>query len=396
MALNNVDSTAIDIEGLASSIKAKMSQDLFVSPNCSIFRAPTILLRLNEKAYVPNAFSIGPFHHGHPKLQAMEAIKSNYLQGLISRSPFPEEMLRNLIMSISDVEREVRECYAKPLNYSPDEFVKILVVDGRFIIELFRKDADEKLRGVDDPIFNMLSMHQFLYHDLILLENQIPWMVLEHLFNLTKDPTHDKPLTLIELAREFFADYFLTKPASGKIGKIYWTLLPSATSLVEAGVKIKRRESKGILDIKFIDGALEIPPLQIHEITETFFRSLICFEQCYPNCEPRFTSYAVLIDNLINNAKDVDVLIENKIFENWLNPADAVPFFNKLYYNAYVKEIYYQGVREEVNEYCNRRWPKWRAMLVRNYFNTPWAILSTTAATILLILSFVQTWYTIY
>lgn len=155
------------------------------------------------------------------------------------------------------------------------------------------------------------------------------------------DTTHDKPLTLIELAREFFADFFLTKPASGyppiqgmkhildvfrkllvsstekeKIGKIYWTLLPSATSLVEAGVKIKRRESKGILDIKFTDGALEIPPLQIHEITETFFRNLICFEQCYPDCEPRFTSYAVLIDNLINNAKDVHILIENKIIEN--------------------------------------------------------------------------------
>ncbi|KAL0014534.1 hypothetical protein SO802_001603 [Lithocarpus litseifolius] len=165
-----------------------------------IFRALTILLRLNEKAYVLDAFSIGPFHHGHPKFQAMEAIK--------------KEMLRNLIMSINDVEREVHECYAKPLKYSPDEFVKILVVDGCFIIELFSKDANEKLRGVDDPIFTMLSMHQFLYHDLILLENQIPWMVLEHLFNLTEDPTHDKPLTLIELAREFFVDFFLTKLAS--------------------------------------------------------------------------------------------------------------------------------------------------------------------------------------
>lgn len=188
-----------------------MPQDLFVSPNCTIFRAPTILLRLNEKAYVPNAFSIGPFHHGHTKFQAMEAIKSKYLQGLISRSPFPEEMLRNLIMSISDVEREVHECYAKPLNYSPDEFVEILV-DVCFIIELFRKDADEKLREVDDPIFNMLRMHQFLYHDLILLENQIPWMVLKRLFNLI---LHMTSPTLIELAREFFADFFLTKPASG-------------------------------------------------------------------------------------------------------------------------------------------------------------------------------------
>ena len=136
--------------------------------------------------------------------------------------------------------------------------------------------------------------------------------------------------------------------------------------------------------------------MYIHEITETFFRNLICFEQCFPNCEPRFTSYAVLIDNLINTAKDVDILCENNIIDNWLNPEDAVPFFNKLYYNAFLKEIYYQKVRQDLNNYCKRRWPRWRTMLVRNYFNTPWAILSTAVAAILLILSFTQTWYSIY
>ena len=104
----------------------------------------------------------------------------------------------------------------------------------------------------------------------------------------------------------------------------------------------------------------------------------------------------MLLDNLINTAKDVDILCENKIIKNWLNPEDADPFFNKLYYNAKVNEIYYQSLCEKVNEYCNRRWPRWRAMLVRNYFNTPWAILSTAAAVILLILTFVQTWYAVF
>ncbi|KAK7825096.1 hypothetical protein CFP56_033725 [Quercus suber] len=107
---------------------------------------------------------------------------------------------------------------------------------------------------------------------------------------------------------------------------------------------------------------------------------------------PRFTSYAILLDNLINTAKDMDILCENKVIDNWLNPDDAVPFFNKLYYNAHLKkEIYYQKLCKDVNEYCNRRWLRWR-----NYFNTPWAIFSTTAVAILLIHSFLQTRYTIY
>ena len=76
-----------------------------------------------------------------------------------------------------------------------------LSLDGCFIIEIFYKDDNEMLRDDDDPIFNMSCMLQYLYHDLILLENQIPWFVLEKLFNLTKEPGSK---TLSELALQFF------------------------------------------------------------------------------------------------------------------------------------------------------------------------------------------------
>jgi hypothetical protein len=41
--------------------------------------------------------------------------------------------------------------------------------------------------------------------------------------------------------------------------------MPSATTLVEAGIEFKRVEHKSILDIKFKDGVLEIPALFIQE-----------------------------------------------------------------------------------------------------------------------------------
>ena len=317
---------------------------------------------------------------------------------------------------------EARECYAGTIGYSSDEFVKILVIDGCFIIELFRKIADEELQEVNDPIFSMACMPTVLLHDLILLENQVPWMVLELLFNMTLDPTHNNVNTpLIKMVKFFIAEFLIEPPSdhppiqdiqhivdvvrkllvssiAGEKGYLgpNWTLLPSATSLVEAGVKIKRGESKSILDLKYDNGVLEIPPLKIDETTETLFRNIISFEQCYPYCKPKFTSYAILLDNLINTAKDVDILSKKEIIKNWLNPEDVLPFFNKLYYNAGVKKMYYQSLCKKVNKYCNRRWPRWRAMLVRNYFNTPWAILSTAAAVILLILTFVQTWYAVF
>ncbi|XP_065628665.1 LOW QUALITY PROTEIN: UPF0481 protein At3g47200 [Quercus suber] len=443
MAENEVDSAAIDAECLVHSIKARMSPDLFMSPNRCIFKTPTILRELNEKAYVPDAFSIGPFHHGEPKFEEMEKIKSKYLQGLISRSLLPDEMLTNLINSIKDVEREAREFYAGPIVCSRDEFVEMLVIDGCFIIELFCKQVFTELRGDNDPIFSTACMRQFLAHDLILLENQVPWIILErlfnlamhlidnnarqflahdllenqeprikrdHLFNLAMDLTHNNAnAALIGLVKSFVTkslgiDLLPAHPPNQEIKHILdlirkllvsstradedptdWTTLPSATSLVEAGVKIRKGESKSFLDIKFDNGVLYIPQLEIQETTESFFRNIISFEQCYPNCEPKFTSYAMLLDNLTNTSKDVDILSENEIIKNWLNPEDAVPFFNKLYYNTRVTKAYFQSLCKEVNEYCNRRWPKWRAVLVGKYFNTPWAVLSTVGAVILLI-----------
>ena len=429
MAVNSGDNVAIDIEGLVSSIK-----DVSMSPKCCIFKTPIILRRLNEKAYVPDAFSIGPFHHGDPNLGATEKFKIKYLEGLIHRSPFPEQRLRNLINSVMDVEKEAREYYDGPIDYEPNDFVKILVTDGCFIIELLRKFTYDRPLQNDDPIFAMSCMQQFLVHDLILLENQVPWMVLELLFNMTMDPGQPRPL--LKLAKNYFSTIFslslpedilsspphinftdnedikhipdlLRKWMISLIEEVEdnpqsdnwdsWQPILSATSLVEAGIKFERGTSKSILDIKFDKGkgVLKIPPLLIQETTETTLRNLISFEQCYPNCEHRFTSYAILIDSLINSAKDAEILSKKKILVNWLNPEDAAQFFNKLYHNTHVYKYYYGSLSSKLSWYCEQRWPKWRTGLVRNYFNTPWAILSTTAAAILLILSFVQTWYTI-
>lgn len=418
----NGGSVAINIEGLASSIEVTMSHDLLpLSPKCCIFKTPNTIQRQKEKAFIPAAFSFGPLHHGHLKLNAAENIKAMYLRGLISRLSRWEtrkEMLVDFIASIKAVEKEAREYYGEPINYTSEEFVKMLVIDGCFIIEVFRKGAYEELREKDDPIFTASSMLECLYHDLILVENQVPWNVLERLFNMTMEPRHNEPLT--QLAVRFMRVSFSIAPPPSKIlpiqdvkhvvdllrkwlisftakeeSKSQWRLIPSVTTLVEAGVKFRKGTSESILDIEFSEGILKIPPLLVHEISDDIFRNLIAYEQCHPGCEARLTSYAIFMDNLINTTNDLDILCENEIVDNWLNPEDSVRFFNKLYHNAFVQEFYYGSLCNQVNRYCQRRWPRWRSVLVRNYFNTPWAILSTLAAVILLILSFLQTWYTI-
>jgi hypothetical protein len=409
-----------DVEHLVSSIEETMSQDLFMSPNRCIFKTPIALYRQNVRAYFPDAFSIGPFHHhGHPLLKATETIKAKYLQRFQDKSESPKTMLREMIGVIKSLEGEARAYYAGPINYSSNDFVKILLIDSCFIIELFYRNACEEEREENDPIFGTRSMLEALDHDLILLENQVPWVILERVF-LMSIGSRTCQKTLVELAIEFFRNvYSFPKPDQledikhipdlfkkllvssmglaglGNKTPYRWEPVPSATRLQEAGIKFRKSKSTSIFDIKFRNGILEIPQIRIHEITETFMKNLIGFEQCYPNSDDCITSYALLLDNLIDTTKDVEILRERNILSICMNPKDAVQFFNKLYHTTCVNNSNYVALCKDLNGHCQKRWPRWRALLVRRYFNNPWAGLSTVAAVTLLILAFLQTFFTI-
>uniref|UniRef100_A0A6N2K424 Uncharacterized protein n=1 Tax=Salix viminalis TaxID=40686 RepID=A0A6N2K424_SALVM len=389
------DQVIVDIDHPSSSIESMMSQNLIMSDKCCIFRVPPILRRHRESAYIPNAFSIGPWHRNLPLMESTEKIKLKYLKGLLSRESKSGVTLKELYDSTKEIEKEARSCYAEPIDDAEEDFVRILVIDGCFLIELFRKDNDDSLREKDDPIFNMAFMMQCLYHDLILVENQIPWLILEHLFNKTsaKPSTKAKEKTLAQLALQFFDStfsfnrpntdilydgkkhlldllrYWLIQSSGNDEDGSTWEPIPSATDLVDAGIKFKT--------------------------TEVVIRNLISYEQCSPQCTDRITSYAVLLDSLINTTKDMDILTSSRIIINWLNPEEAMQFFNKLYHDACLKRYYYHKLCKDVKEYHGRSWPRWRALLMRNYFGTPWAIVSMLAAATLLILTIVQTIFTV-
>ncbi|GFY82347.1 hypothetical protein Acr_02g0005870 [Actinidia rufa] len=86
------------------------------------------------------------------------------------------------------------------------------------------------------------------------------------------------------------------------------------------------------LPFRVLDKArFEIPTWSLSNSTEPFLRNLIAFEQCFPGVSCYFTSYAFLMDMLVNFAKDVEVLQKAGIIENYLGAdQDASDLFNKL------------------------------------------------------------------
>lgn len=410
---------------VASSITKKLLHDSPSLLESSIFRVPQKLRRRNENVYNPNIVSIGPYHRGTKRLASMDDIKMWYMGSLLERFPPPREgTLEHIVESIRRLQKPACDHYADPFSLNDEKFIEMLVVDGCFLIELFRKEAYVVPRHRDDPIFNTSWMYENLYHDLILLENQIPWFILQRLFEVT-DVTvvvsEQEPYFLVKLVVKFFETMMLmTVPAeyrpNGREIKHILDLLhscllstsgrrrpentnlelfPPVTDLLQAGVIFKKGTPDDVLNIKFNKGVFEIPPIKVRGNSECLFRNLIAYEQCDRHCRDQFTSYAVFLDCLINSSKDADLLCDEEIVVHALSTEDVSNLFNGLYNDTLISEFYYGRIAHDVNEYYRSQWPRWRATLMRDYFNNPWSISSFIAAIFILVLTFVQTLFSI-
>ncbi|KAK2976202.1 hypothetical protein RJ640_023409 [Escallonia rubra] len=142
--------------------------------------------------------------------------------------------------------------------------------------------------------------------------------------------------------------------------------------------------------------SFEIPKLCLYDSTEPFLRNLIAFEQCSPSIPLHITSYAFLMDTLINTKKDVKVLEEAGVLENYLGASeDATRLFNTICKEVVLGEFTFGKQWLEVEKYRKSEWPSHVASLRRDYFSSPWALISVIAALILFALAVVQTVYTI-
>ncbi|GAB2229593.1 hypothetical protein Droror1_Dr00013840 [Drosera rotundifolia] len=154
-------------------------------PSCSIFKIPDSFIAVNgPNLYHPHIGSIGPIYHGLPLLAMIQEHKYLYLSQLLRRLGHLEPLI--ILRSILDLESRARECYSVRFDHiGRDEFVEMMVVDGCFVIELFKKTMRMVSWEPDDPIVSMQWIFWFLLRDFLRLENQVPFFVLERLFRVT-------------------------------------------------------------------------------------------------------------------------------------------------------------------------------------------------------------------
>ncbi|KAK9279007.1 hypothetical protein L1049_012682 [Liquidambar formosana] len=401
---------------MVNSITGMLRSLPALSSKCCIYRVPERLREVNLKAYKPTVVSIGPFHHGEKHLQPMEEHKLRYLQTFLNRT---ERSLEDYLKIVRTWEEKARHYYAETIELSSEEFVTMILVDGSFVVELLLRFYFPQLREKNDRIFHKPWMITDVSNDMMLLENQFPFFVLEGLFNLVSASIKEGNPTLLEVTHEHFKYLLkineLPKTFSNPGIKHFLDFIrncylssfprvhcesertaiyecpPSVTKLHEAGVKFKMGTSCSLLDVKFTHGILEIPHLKIEDNTETLFRNLIAFEQCH--CTDKYIShYMFLLDGMVNTSKDVDLLGQYRIITSMLGSSKEVSvLFNSICKNVISgEEFYFSTLCRDLNAYCRAPQHKWKATLKRDYCNTPWRVLSIFAGLILLVLTLIQ------
>ncbi|XP_050213738.1 UPF0481 protein At3g47200-like [Mercurialis annua] len=400
--------------------------------SCSIFRVPPSIMKIHPEAFQPQILSIGPYYHGEKRLHMIEEHKRRFLAVVLSRTQAFGVGLEDFFRAIHGKVDEIKNCYSEAIQCSNRELIQMMVIDGCFIMELVCVVG----RLVETPdiyeaLFKLPWILNFLSRDLLRLENQIPFFVIQILFGLSFP---NNSTTLTDLVMDFFdysmqrTDWDTYKSYKGKhlLDLIRSTFIPSfkrkrddddfdaadngflqriqpVERLRAAGIKLKRKkDAESFLEVTFtpINGILEIAALQTDDFMSSFLLNCVAFEQCYGSyCLTHFTSYVNFMGFLINSSSDAGYLRDQGIIENYFGTDEqVVKFFNIAGKDLFLdlNKSYLKEVLEDVNEYYRNEWHVQWARFNYNYFRTPWTFLSALAAFILVFFTIVQSFMSVF
>ncbi|XP_009336979.2 UPF0481 protein At3g47200-like [Pyrus x bretschneideri] len=171
----------------------------------SIYKVPASLAGLSSKAIEPEMVFMGPCHGDKRTSSEFESYKRWYLSALLTRS---NRLQTEYSEAMRRLEGNTRSCYSEDhrefiSKLKGEEFVEMMMLDGCFIIELFHRMNMEDLTDENDPILSRPWLIPIVTRDLLKLENQIPFSVLQELHNISTNQRQEG-YSLVLLALNLF------------------------------------------------------------------------------------------------------------------------------------------------------------------------------------------------
>jgi hypothetical protein len=347
--------------------------------NRSILRFPSNLRRIAaDKDYIaPRTVALGPYYHGLRRLQAMEEVKRTAVDFFFQRSAAPESR-ESAYQKMVPIARQVRGWYADAAGiatHDDDEFTTMMFVDGCFLVQfidtMLRKGVEET---APSPLRSMIQPHLLgIMRDMMLLENQIPWPVMEFFMRRQGVQTKhiiallvswglegrvwrdsQEPLSLVDIDERYTPSHLLCLIRFYKVGSACGggarrngqegfsgkavPISTSAAELAEMGIKLRASDKTTKLsDMNLMKGplfaTLSLPPLYVDSLAANWLVNMAAFEMCTEASstdEYAVNSYLSVLSLLMNQKNDVRELRVKHIVHGFFGDEETLEFFKSL------------------------------------------------------------------
>ncbi|GMP31404.1 hypothetical protein CsSME_00005631 [Camellia sinensis var. sinensis] len=103
--------------------QARQDDEVGAWAKICIYRVPQCLRDGDERAYIPQTVSVGPYHHGRRRLRGMDRHKWQALHHILKRT---HQDIKVFLDSMKELEEKVRACYEGQISHSSNESVEMM------------------------------------------------------------------------------------------------------------------------------------------------------------------------------------------------------------------------------------------------------------------------------
>ncbi|XP_062227338.1 UPF0481 protein At3g47200-like [Phragmites australis] len=351
---------------------------------------------LEERYFVPDVVSIGPYHHGVSHLVEMQQIKEAVVHDFCRSAVGVAGQAANLTVdpfleAVRPLVPEARLCYADRFDSITDnDFVNMMVVDGCFLLAVVAI-LTGNYNGEHWPWTRGRLLR--IMKDILLFENQIPWLVVRALMALLQRVQVDEfvskilayfdvhgreparfgtpwdmlsPVHLLDLVHQRHLGG--TAPAADHDILISncdyaraFAHFTSAVELAEAGIRIHGRDTCRVADVSVEPatvpaalllriGRLALPQLALSWLPRCWLINMVALECVADRSDGQsgVSSYLAILGSLIRAERDVEELRARKILFSTMSDRRTVEFFDVLLDPLPRQELYLRTLEDIV------------------------------------------------
>ncbi|TKW02525.1 hypothetical protein SEVIR_8G247500v4 [Setaria viridis] len=336
-----------------------------------IHRYPASIRALGELYTVPTTVAIGPYHHGRDHLKPVEKVKHVAAYHCIRESGRSVQEMYDAVVAAAG---DARRLYDGGTVGDEGEFLPMMFFDACFLVQYMLTCTRAGLAQMDPALRSFFDANDNdVYRDITLLENQLPWRVVEAVMAFRPVPLVEfvaslrgclqdrkvqdsdeerfalddgyEPPHLLGLLRY----YIVGRSASGKLPALPETdaisFSVSTIELAEIGVTLTANKATELIHMGIkkkgnLFAELSLAPLSLDDTRACLLVNMAALELCTTSSfqdaddeESAVCSYLLLLGMIVEREEDVHELRRTRLLQGGggLTNKEALDFLASLH-----------------------------------------------------------------